>query len=53
MDSEKLPADFANYQLMHLAHEHHVITLAYQYGSSSQRWIAVKYFLSKLENQEL
>jgi hypothetical protein len=45
MDSGKLHADFVDYQLMHLAHEHHMITLAYQHGSSSQRWIAVKYFL--------
>jgi hypothetical protein len=53
MDSEKLHANFVDYQLMHLAQEHRVITLAYQHGSSSQRWIAVKYFLSKLLNQKL
>jgi hypothetical protein len=40
MHLEKLHAEFLDYHSMHLAHEHHVMTLAYQHGSSSQRWIA-------------
>jgi hypothetical protein len=37
---------------MHLTQEHHVMTLTYQHGSSSQRWIPVAHFLGKLLNQE-